>query len=105
MDSIEGMSFPVHGNTVHFWRTGEHMARQQRTADWQRDYDGAITAAVVVLGKYHTIGDLLAAYFNELIDDDWVEALCRLPSGRVLHCSIVEDAAYWRRLKQLLSAR
>ena len=105
MESHEGTPYPARKNTVHFWRAGEKMARQQRTSDWQSDYDAAIASAVVVLGRYHTMDSLIAAYFDDTVDDDWVESLCRLRSGRVLSFSIVEDAAYWRRLKQLLSAQ
>jgi hypothetical protein len=35
----------------------------------------------------------------------WARQQCTLPGGRLLSEPIVEDAAYWRRLQQLLAAQ
>ncbi|MGI8915240.1 MAG: hypothetical protein ACR2JY_15885 [Chloroflexota bacterium] len=45
----------------------------------------------------------MTAYFD-LDDDDWLDALCRRPSGRILNFGDVEDASYWRRAQQLVMA-
>lgn len=96
------MPHEQHENAVSLWRGGEKLAQQRRSADWQRDYDAAIAAAVTALHRYHTMDELITAYFDDAVDNA-VEPLCRLSSGRVLNFGIVEDAAYWRRLQQLLS--
>ncbi|MGI8915749.1 MAG: hypothetical protein ACR2JY_18525 [Chloroflexota bacterium] len=92
---------PRHENAVSLWRAGEKLAHRRQADDWQRDYDAAIAAAVVMLHRYHTLDALITAYFDDAVDDA-LEPLCRLPSGRVLNFAIVEDAAYWRRLQQLV---
>lgn len=100
----DGAPHEEHEQAVRAWRAGENRSHQRRSPDWQRDYDAAIAAAVSVLHRYHTMNDLISAYFDDAVDDS-IEPLCRLPNGRVLNFSIVEDAAYWRRLQQLLGAQ
>ncbi len=90
-----------HEQAVALWRTGERLARRRWAPEWPRDYEAAIVAAVAVLQRYRTMDQLVAAYFDDA-GDNWVEPLCRLPSGRVLSYGVVEDAAYWRRLQQLI---
>jgi hypothetical protein len=46
---------------------------------------------------------LLRGYFRER-DHHWLHRVCELPGDRVLSKSVVEDAAFWRRLRQLLGA-
>lgn len=59
--------------------------------------DGALAS----LRHHATMAALVAAYFDE-DDDDWLDVLCERPSGRVLNYAIIEAAAYWRRLQELL---
>ena len=99
-----GAPYEQHENAVRSWRAREKRSHQRRSADWQREYDAAIAAAVTVLHRYHTMNELIKAYFDDAVDD-FIEPLCRLPNGRVLNFGIVEDAAYWRRLQQLLGAQ
>ncbi len=64
-----GSSHEQHETAVSLWRAGEKLAQQRRSADWQRDYDAAIEAAVTVLHRYHTMNDLITAYFDDAVDD------------------------------------
>lgn len=68
----------------------------------QWGYDAAI-AAVAVLQGYTTMAEVIVAYYD-LEDDAWLDALCRRPSGRILNFGDVEDAAYWRRAQQVITA-
>jgi len=90
-----------HENTVWLWRVGKKMARRRRAPDWQRDYNAAINAAVTVLQRYQSMDALVTAYYHDRVDD-WLEPLCRRSSRRELNVGIVQDAAYWQRLLQLL---
>jgi hypothetical protein len=96
-----GAPYEQHEHAVRAWRAGEKRSHQRRSADWQRDDDAA--AAVAVLHRYHPMHDLSSASFDAAVDDS-IEPRCRLPNGRLLNFGIVEDAAYWRRLQQLLGA-
>ncbi|MGI8916101.1 MAG: hypothetical protein ACR2JY_20390 [Chloroflexota bacterium] len=40
----------------------------------------------------------------DLEEDAWLDALCRRPDGRILNFGDVEDAAYWRRAQQPITA-
>jgi hypothetical protein len=60
------------------WRAKERLAPHRRAPNGRRNDEGAITAAVAALRRYHTV-------------DDWLQPRCRLPGGRVLNSGIVED--------------
>jgi hypothetical protein len=93
---------PAHG--VALSRAGETIARQRRAPGWERDDDAAIAVAVAALQRHRTMDELVAASFDGA-GDDWVGTLCRLPGGRVLNVGVVEDAASWRRPRELPGAR
>ncbi len=91
-------------DALGFWRAGErNVTRRMLTSDWRDDYQAAVDAALAYLQRYTTMAELLSAYFD-LDEDAWLDALCRRPSGRILNFGDVEDAAYWRRAQQLITA-
>jgi hypothetical protein len=91
-------------DALDLWRAGErNVTRRTLNADWRDDYRAAVDAALAHLQQYTTMGELVAVYFD-LDDDAWLAALCRPPSGRILNFGDVEDAAYWRRARQLITA-
>jgi hypothetical protein len=91
-------------DALDLWRAGErNVTRRTLNADWRNDYQDAVKAAVAHLQRYSTMAQLVSAYFD-LDDAAWLDALCRRPSGRILNFGDVEDAAYWRRAQQLITA-
>ncbi len=91
-------------DALDLWRAGERNAtRRTLSSDWRADYQTAVDAAVAYLRRYSTMAELVSSYFD-LDDDAWLDALCRRPSGRILNFGDVEDAAYWRRAQQLITA-
>ncbi len=91
-------------DALDLWRAGErNITRRMLTADWRDDYEDAVKAAVAHLQRYRTMAELVSMYFD-LDGDDWLDALCRQPSGRIVNVGDVEDAAYWRRAQQLIAA-
>ncbi len=91
-------------DALDLWRAGErNVTRWTLTKAWRADYQDAVDAALAHLQRYSTMVELVTAYFD-LDDDTWLDALCRRPSGRVLNFGNVEDAAYWRRVQQLITA-
>ncbi|HEY8745781.1 MAG TPA: hypothetical protein VIU62_22060 [Chloroflexota bacterium] len=96
-----------HGRTadaLDLWRAGErNVTRRTLNSDWRDDYQDAVKAAVAHLQRYSTMAELISTYFD-LDDDAWLDALCRRSSGRILNFGDVEDAAYWRRAQQLITA-
>jgi hypothetical protein len=81
---------------------GQSPGTTTTTSDWQHDYAVAIAVAVAPLRRYHTTDGLAAAYVGKVLDPTWLRRLCTLPSGRLLDSDIVRDAAFWRRLQELL---
>ena len=91
-------------DALDLWRAGErNVTRRALDSDWRADYQAAVKAAVAHLQRYTTMAELVTTYFD-LDEDAWLDALCRRPSGRILHVADVEDAAYWRRAQQLITA-
>jgi len=91
-------------DALDLWRIGErNVTRRRLSSDWHEDYQDAVDAALTHLQRYTTMAELVAVYFD-LDDDAWLDALCRRPSGRILNFGNVEDAAYWRRAQQLITA-
>ncbi len=91
-------------DALDLWRAGErNVTRWTLSADWHDDYEDAVDAALAHLQRLTTMADLVSTYFD-LDDDAWLDALCRRPSGRILNFGDVEDAAYWRRAQQLITA-
>ena len=91
-------------DALDLWRAGErNVTRWMLAKDWRDDYEDAVKAAVAHLQRYTTMAELVSAYFD-LDDDTWLDALCRRSSGRILNFGDVEDAAYWRRAQQLITA-
>lgn len=86
------------------WRTGNRRVQRPLPADWQHDYATAIEVALALLQRYRTTDELVAAYVTKALGEAWLIRLCALPSGRWLNSEIVQDAAYWQRLQELLGA-
>ncbi len=92
-------------DALDLWRGGErNVSRRTLTSDWRADYQDAVHAAVAHLQQYTTMAEMITAYFDLDDDDAWLDALCRRPSGRILNFGDVVDAAYWRRVQQLITA-
>jgi hypothetical protein len=85
------------------WCAGERLVRRPMAADWERDYAVAIAVALAALQGYRTAEALLAADEAHALDEAWLGRVCRLPSGRLLNVDLVHQAAYWRRLQELLA--
>jgi hypothetical protein len=91
-------------DALDLWRAGErNVTRGTLSSDWRDDYQDAVQAALAHLQRLTTMAELVSTYFD-LDDDAWLDALCRRPSGRILNFGDVEDAAYWRRAQQLITA-
>jgi len=91
-------------DALDLWRAGErNVTHRTLNADWRADYEAAVYAALAHLQRYSTMAELVATYFD-LDGDAWLDALCRRPSGRILNFGNVEDAGYWRRAQQLITA-
>jgi len=91
-------------DALDLWRAGErNVTRWTLEKDWRDDYQIAVDAALAHLQRYTTMVELVSSYFD-LDDDAWLDVLCRRPSGRILNFGDVEDAAYWRRAQQLITA-
>jgi hypothetical protein len=86
------------------WRAGEWAARRIASPDWRHDYEVAIDAMLATLQGCAGMADLLESDRHDR-HATWARQLCTLPGGRLLSEPIVEDAAYWRRLQQLLAAQ
>jgi len=90
-------------DALDLWRAGErNVTRRTLSSDWRDDYEDAVKAAVAHLQRYTTMAQLVCTYFD--LDDGWLDTLCRRSSGRILNFGDVEDAAYWRRAQQLITA-
>lgn len=91
------------------WRGAEAYLDTQMQPGWAEDYETAINLALDFLQRYSTMQELLTAYFfseNRMIEGkDWLDAVCSSvyeDSSHYLNSGIVEDAAYFRRAKQLI---
>ncbi|MGI8551906.1 MAG: hypothetical protein ACR2PL_14140 [Dehalococcoidia bacterium] len=90
-------------DALDLWRAGErNVTRRTLSSDWRADYQAAVDAALAHLQRYSTLVELVSSYFD-LDDDAWLDTLCHRPSGRILNFGDVEDAAYWRRMQELIT--
>lgn len=91
---------------LHLWRGGLRLyeALEPRR---RMQYALAVGAAREYLQRYTTMRELAHAYLAGTEDPggtDWLERACALPcDGIRLSRGIVEDVAYWRRLRQLVA--
>lgn len=99
---VAGWTADQRAHALRQWREGERAARGVTAPDWARDYAAVIATVLATLRRYETMDDLLRGYFRER-DHHWLHRVCELADGRVLSKSVVEDAAFWRRLQQLLA--
>jgi len=107
---VLGPDRPPRAELAHglgLWRDGERLLRRPMAPGWREDYERAITTALHHLQRYRTMPELLAAYFDDTRasgKDAWLDSACRAGVERVLNSGIVEDAAFWRRARQLIAA-
>jgi hypothetical protein len=82
------------------WMEGEHLAQ----------YERAVEAGVGFLRRFDSMQELFGAYFRgegsgeaDWEAGNWVERICRETGApRDVSRSIVEDAAYFRRARELI---
>ena len=88
------------------WQMGERFVQWQSSPGSREDYERAVAIGLARLQACTTIDELLAHYAARRWaggTDDWWESACRAAAhGHRLNAGIVEDAAYWRRVLQLL---
>jgi len=102
------------------WRWSEERLTAPQQLHWHDDYEHAITHALEHLQRFTVPEALLLHCLQDRwyrpplsrrspptgTVEAWVEAACRsVPAGRHLVPEIVEDAACWRRLQQLVAKR
>jgi hypothetical protein len=93
-------------HAMGIWRDGWQQAGNPvMSLDWRTEYCDAVAAVLPALKQYTTMQELVDAYFPPPpAVHTAVERVLRPASGHMLNFSIVEDAAYWRRLQQLQTA-
>jgi len=93
---------------LQLWRGGLRLYEVLEPRRRMR-YALAIGAAQQYLQCYTTMVELSRAYLESVENpdgNDWLERACDLScDGIRLSRAIVEDVAYWRRLRQLVAAR
>ena len=93
-------------HVLRVWRAGERLAHRTPSLAWRLDYERAIETVLGHLQRYATMADLVAAYFGDVPGKaSRLDAACHTRSGRLLNVGIVEDAAFWRRVRQLVARR
>jgi hypothetical protein len=103
-DDQSGISYARLEQAIALWRSGD--SHLQRWSPATRDaYEEAVGLGLVFLHRSATIPALLTAHFTPQteMDSDWVKFVCHL-TPFPLNRGLVEDAAYWRRAKQLITS-
>ncbi len=106
-------------HALRLWRAAETVIRHSpSTAERRTDYELAIDTALRHLQSRETLEALLAHYYGDrhrprLVGsgapepgtvEAWVVAARdSVPRGQELNPTLIEDAAFWRRLRQLVS--
>ena len=87
------------------WRRGAMLVQGCSRAVTRGSYDQAMGAIEPTLRRHGSVAELVDAYYGG--DGDFrarVEAACAAaPEGDFLVRALVEDAAYWRRLQELIA--
>ena len=85
--------------TLEHWQNAERFLGRPALEPTRRAaYERAVAGALGRLQGYTTLVQLVEAYFNDL------QAVVDLHRGEhVLNAGILEDAAFWRRARQLLA--
>ena len=94
-------------DALALWRDGWKQTRRPNLpAAWRAEYLGAVAAVyTTALQQYTTMAELVAAYYaSPPVAEATVEQVLHPASGHILNAGLVEDAAYWRRARQLLQA-
>lgn len=89
------------------WRASERLIDRRRADDASAErYEQAVRIVVQGLRRFETMPELLAAGAAERAHTEaLVEVACRYSSdGQLLVRSLVEGAAFWRRLRELIGA-
>lgn len=93
-------------HALALWRDGWKQTRRPNLpAEWRAEYRNAVVTVAPALQQYTTMAELVAAYFaSPSVAEATVEQVIYPASGHILNAGLVEDAAYWRRARQLLRA-
>ena len=90
------------------------------TGDERSDYELALGAALPLLQQFTTMAALVHHYFDDRCHSSllgskepsagtveaWVKAaVLSVPTQRILIPDCIEDAAFWRRLRQLIATQ
>lgn len=89
---------------IGLWRDGARLLRRRVATGWADDYERAVAAAVEHLRAYATMAELVDAYFDDTAAV-WLTPLCHPSASRELSYGIVEDAAFWRRAREMVAGR
>ena len=93
-------------NAMCMWRSGERELRQPQHAPYAAHYERAISLTLQAMQHLTTMDSLLAAYFDGRRESLLcVERACRsVRSRRPISRILVREAAFWRRLRQVVAA-
>jgi hypothetical protein len=92
---------------LHTWRTAEETLRHPCLATDRPAYERAVAAVQADLARFRSVGDLVAYYALERLTlRATVTAAGAGPDGDApeLLAAVVEGAAFWRRLSELVGA-
>jgi hypothetical protein len=89
---------------LRLWRDGYKQSTRVRLPEaWRAEYDQAVQRVLAELQRLATMQELVTWYYHEPPEmDALLDELMQAPSGRLLNYSVIEDAAYWRRARQLV---
>jgi hypothetical protein len=86
------------------WREGWRQFTGIRLPEALRaEYDQAVQRVLAELQERSTMEELVTWYYHEPPElDALLDELVHAPSGHQLNYGVIEDAAYWRRARQLM---
>jgi hypothetical protein len=92
-------------HALHTWRTAERMLGHAFLDDQRPTYERAVGAVLAELRRFGSVTELLSYYATERQSlHAAVFAACFDPTdGPRLLVSVVEGAAFWRRLQELVA--
>ena|SRR5690348_11418004 len=95
-------------HALSLWREGWKQAhRSDQPVEWYADYLAAVASVADRLRSRRTMQELCAWYYHTPPIPEVARALdtvIHTAGGRVLNRGTVEDAAYWRRARELAAA-
>jgi len=93
------------GHALHRWRTAERLLAHPVFAADRADYERAVRALQEDLRRFRSVGDLVGYHAAEgRALHAAVAAACTDPDGTPrLLAYVVEGAAFWRRVRELVA--